>query len=308
MTSTTAPTAVAPGGGRLGAVVAGGPASGATVCGEVMAVAAGEFVLPDEDLRPFVDRVWTWSGEPAQLPVLLPGTGAELVFQTGAPMRYRSPAGSGPLPSALLWCLRRSAWRLEAPGRVGFVAVRLRAGALAHLCGAPVGTLIDRPVPLRELWPEHSRRMVDAVAESAGLVDRAAALQVVVRELLARYGTGPSLADRAVAAIYRDPAEVTVEEVATAVGLSTRHLRRAVVRSVGVPPKEFQQLARFQRTLRAVALAARRDPLSAALDAGYYDHNHFIKHVRRLTDVTPARLIRQMSSHYYYPSAGRTYR
>jgi AraC-like DNA-binding protein len=54
---------------------------------------------------------------------------------------------------------------------------------------------------------------------------------------------------------------------------------------VGIGPKVFSRIVRFQRTLRRIA---RTGLLPAALDSGYYDQAHFIHDFKQFAGETPA--------------------
>ena len=99
--------------------------------------------------------------------------------------------------------------------------------------------------------------------------------------------TSARLARRA-ARIF-EASEVRVETVASELGVSTRHLRRAFIESVGVPPKEFARGVRLQRAIRASARS--KDWSSIARDAGYYDQAHLIGDFRELTGLTPTAFV-----------------
>jgi methylphosphotriester-DNA--protein-cysteine methyltransferase len=81
----------------------------------------------------------------------------------------------------------------------------------------------------------------------------------------------------------------SVADTADELSITTRQLQRSVLAEVGLAPKSFQRVARFQRFLRSaergVALGR------AAVEAGYADQAHLTREVRRLSGLTPSRLI-----------------
>jgi methylphosphotriester-DNA--protein-cysteine methyltransferase len=80
-----------------------------------------------------------------------------------------------------------------------------------------------------------------------------------------------------------------VEATAAALGLSVRQFRRVFECTVGLGPKSFQRVRRFQRFLQRTDAGA---PLaSAAFDAGYSDQAHMNRDVRDLSGLSPARLV-----------------
>ena len=81
----------------------------------------------------------------------------------------------------------------------------------------------------------------------------------------------------------------SVEDVAHLLNVSSRHLRRMLVETVGLAPKAFQRAIRLQRFVTAADGGA---PLAAAAaSAGYADQSHLTREVRRLSGLTPASLI-----------------
>jgi methylphosphotriester-DNA--protein-cysteine methyltransferase len=81
----------------------------------------------------------------------------------------------------------------------------------------------------------------------------------------------------------------TVDATAVALSLSARQLHRTFEVNVGVGPKSFQRVRRFQRFLQRAEAGATL--ASAAADAGYSDQAHMSRDVRGLSGLTPSRLI-----------------
>lgn len=216
---------------------------------------------------------------------VLPGTAAVLGLQ----FEGRVHAEHGPLSVAGVTGIQRRARRYEYRGRTGSVLVRFTPQGVACL-GVPVSELSDRSVALDQLLPPATVRAVTQQLMDAR--DERARVAAVQQLLLAL----PLRADPAVAqALVRlgsdrdadEPARVSA--VARALGLSERQLERRFLQRVGVTPKRFASLRRFER---AVALARTSSSLTAAaLAAGYYDQSHFIREFRRLVGTSPGRAL-----------------
>lgn len=266
-------------------------------------------MLPPPALRPFVERLWSWESDgPVPLPVLLPGTGAELVFHYRTP--FLAVAGDGtryPLAAAHLSCLRACSCRLMAQGPVGFIAVRFRSSTIRHLGALAMGDLIERfPAAAEHFGPE-----IDALpAELAGLPDFVARAERVTQFLLARLEhVAPELTpgDGAVDALYYAEPGETVAALAEGFGYSARQLERLVGEASGLTPKRFLRLARLHHTVRHLLLAKETNYLDAALARGYYDQSHFIHEMGDLTGRTPGQVLTPAAfvSHFYNPRLPR---
>lgn len=82
----------------------------------------------------------------------------------------------------------------------------------------------------------------------------------------------------------------SIPAVARKLSISGRQLERRFLARVGVSPRAYASLRRFER---AVAIAKTAPSLTrAALDAGYYDQAHFNREVRRFTGQAPGVALR----------------
>jgi AraC-like DNA-binding protein len=74
--------------------------------------------------------------------------------------------------------------------------------------------------------------------------------------------------------------------LSSAYGLSERSIEKLFVDLVGIAPRAFFSVYRFNKSLNLV-LSSGRKLTSIAYDCGYYDQSHFIKEFTRFTGITP---------------------
>lgn len=165
------------------------------------------------------------------------------------------------------------------------VMVQFKPGWSSALLGVAANELTDRIIPLEELWGSAGAELTLALLE-ARTVPRV--LDTLARALAARAQqafepASARLARRAVRLLEGN--EVRVEKVATLLGVTGRHLRRAFQESVGIGPKEFARTVRLQRAVRKAATS--EDWARIAAEAGYYDQAHLIADFRQLVGLTP---------------------
>jgi AraC-like DNA-binding protein len=79
-----------------------------------------------------------------------------------------------------------------------------------------------------------------------------------------------------------------VAQVTDCVGLSARRFIELFHRQVGLTPKTFSRVRRFQRVLRAVHGRREIDWAQVALENGYYDQAHFIHDFQGFSGSTPS--------------------
>jgi AraC-like DNA-binding protein len=165
--------------------------------------------------------------------------------------------------------------------------VRLRPGAAPAVLGVPAHALLDAHVPLADVAPLLARRVEEALAEA----DPGAALEVAIARHARAAPADPEI-DALVARLWRD-GDARLAQLAREIGLSERQLRRRCREQLGHAPAELMRVIRLRRLLR-LARALPHEPLAGlAAAAGWHDQQHMTRDVRRLTGLTPARLLRR---------------
>ena len=81
---------------------------------------------------------------------------------------------------------------------------------------------------------------------------------------------------------------VSVQSLSVLAGISRQHIARKFDHYVGISPKLFCRVVRFQNMMRSVASLGNVDWASAALDLGYYDQAHMISDFKEFSGLTPA--------------------
>lgn len=127
----------------------------------------------------------------------------------------------------------------------------------------------------------------DAIARlsQSDINSAAALLHETLQPLNARLNDWPDQ----LAAALASPAEFSIEEWASSMGLTPPSISRGFRQAYGVSPKRYRL---EQRTLRAIEkLRSSREGLATiAVDAGFSDQSHLTRAVITLTGVTPKRL------------------
>lgn len=215
---------------------------------------------------------------------VLPGASAVLGLQ----FRGRVRAEQGLLSTAGVTGIQSTARRYRYLGETGSVLVRFKPQGAACL-GVTGAAIAGQSVALEDLLPAWSvRQLSERVVDSQSAAERVALLEEF---LLGLPYSHDRLIARAMELLAAGGEEATVAQAARALGLSERQLERRFLQRVGVSPKRYATLARFER---AVELARGATSLThAALDAGYYDQSHFIRDFTRFAGGPPGQILRR---------------
>jgi transcriptional regulator GlxA family with amidase domain len=90
--------------------------------------------------------------------------------------------------------------------------------------------------------------------------------------------------------------QTSVTDLAPALAVSERQLRRRFDQAVGYGPKTMQRILRFRRALGQLAAAPRSTDLAdLAARTGYADQAHLTRETTRLAGLPPAALARSLA-------------
>ena len=79
----------------------------------------------------------------------------------------------------------------------------------------------------------------------------------------------------------------TIREIGRQTGLSTRRLSEIFRERVGVSPKLYQRILRFQRAVQQMHRGTEVRWMELALECGYYDQSHFANDFREFSGISP---------------------
>jgi len=235
-------------------------------------------------------RLWRLSDEAraeAEPEPVVPDGRVELIVHLGDPFRLVQE-GRNELQERLL-CAGpgTTAVRLAPSGRADVIGVRIEAGAAARWLEVPVAALRDRIVPLDAVAPRIARGLAEELDAPRRGEDWRAVLERRLGATARRSGTDLRIA-AVVDAIRRSGGRRTVEDLAVAHGVSRRQLERDFQARVGLAPKLFARIVRFQGAF--ARLRAGQALAEVAARTGYFDQAHLVRDCRRFADTTPGRL------------------
>jgi AraC-like DNA-binding protein len=178
--------------------------------------------------------------------------------------------------------------------------VVFRPGGAYPFFGVPMDELADRMVPASDLWGRRADALLEelvAVGTGVTLDPTRACLDAIERALEGRL-LGPDVFEPASAAAARAAVRklslggTTLEETASALHISPRNLRRAFVAAVGVSPKRYARITRFQRVVSNMQVA-RGSWSEVALASGYCDQPHLVREFRELAGFSPVAFMKR---------------
>ena len=185
---------------------------------------------------------------------------------------------------------RTGAWSKMLPPAHLLCHVEFGLGWAQLVLGVSPRELVDRVVPLDELWGTAAHKLSGQVSALAASRDCVAQLGAGLIEQAQRSrATGSAvLGRRAIRLVEQGRGRKPVHAIAAQLQITPRHLRRVFAELVGITPKEYSRMVRLQHALRSMQEGWSLARTASA--SGYYDHAHLVAEVRALTGLTPRQL------------------
>jgi AraC-like DNA-binding protein len=248
------------------------------------------YVLPSEQLKDYVDYYFIIENQKGDhLPVeVFPSPQAEMVFTYGDEKASYVSIGKDEerLTSdfAISGFFTQRATYINKHS-LGVIMVGFKPWGIQSFTGFPISEITDQNLNLKEIYPARVRTLEDEIRCVDSSEKRIAVIEKFLLEILSYPGIDPLIRE-AVFSINNTHGQEKVRSVAKAFHLSEKQFKRRFVQSVGIPPKLFSRIVRFQHILTQFDNLQFK-LLDIAISTGFYDEAHFIKEFEQFTSVTP---------------------
>lgn len=262
---------------------------------------------PAAPLASYIQCFW-WSRRVAPQPGnehILPSGGVQMLFTLHDTPIVCIPDGNS---------TRQFSWRdsivhgpqwksyIAGPKPCGGVAgVAFRPGAAGAILGVPITDLAGDHCTLGMLWGRSGQFLHERLKQAAGPREVFAILE---RDLRARIQ--PKLnAHPAVACALQRPLSSRIADAQRESGFSPKHFTALFRAAVGLTPKHYSRLQRFNTVLRCLASGERLNLAACAANAGYSDQAHLTREFREFAGMTPTQYSPSgADSHLHHRASG----
>ena len=168
------------------------------------------------------------------------------------------------------------------------MVISFKPGAAFHFFHVPLDTLTDRVVDADHVFGTGITSLRNEIRDTTP-VD--AKFEAVYRWLLSRLEVprnGYELVRMAAGRIQNTPTMDSIDALAHETGITHKHLISVFRKYLGITPKQFQRVMRFQQVVQEIDSAETIDWISIAHDCGFYDQSHFIREFKHFSGFNPS--------------------
>ncbi len=171
-----------------------------------------------------------------------------------------------------------------------YFGVRFLPSAAEPVLGSPLDQFTDQNVLLNDIQ-DGADKLLDQIYNAETFQDRVGHFEMYHYERTRKSKPVPGLVHEVLRKINSSHGDIRIQALADETGYSARHLNNMFKKHVGVSPKFYERVVRFQRCLDQLRNHRTGDLTELAYDAGYYDQAHFINEFKEFSMKTPTQVL-----------------
>ena len=244
---------------------------------------------PAPALRHLVDCYWVVTSDDREprLQKIIPDGFPEVIFHLADPYRIQLSGPWQTQPNDLLAGQLTHHFFLENTGRSHIIGIKLQPTALARLWQMPMHLYTNRVVELHKAMPLHWQPLREALQNVQEDALRILHIDVFLLAQSSSSSSSELLSDQAVKMLRETRGTLGIAALAAHLGISERHLEQRFKREVGLTPKQFARIVRFNAIFELMK-EGQPDWMELVEGAGFYDQSHFIRNFRAFTGEEPS--------------------
>jgi AraC-like DNA-binding protein len=249
--------------------------------------------VPRPPLDAYIESIWLYEADarPHSLERILPTGAPQLIvnLKEDQTRLYHAECGNrcDTTSGTVLGGARSRHCIIDTAEQEYVLGVVFRPGGTVPFTRVPAHEMRDAHIPLDVLW---GRGRVTSLRERLlETRDPDAKLETMEQALAVMWqprGLHPSVAF-ALNVFCRRPLATSITAVTAGVGLSPKRFIERFKNEVGLTPKRYCRIMRFQQAVGRAHAGRCVDWVQVALDCGYFDQAHFIHDFRSFAGLTP---------------------
>ncbi|CAN5268198.1 helix-turn-helix domain-containing protein [soil metagenome] len=246
---------------------------------------------PHPKLRPYVTRYCGYDEQTTSFTRRIEAAGVEvpLIINLGPPLglRLSSDSHSTDHDEGFLAGMHDGYAIVDSHGSQCGLEVGLTPVGAQRLLGVSMREVTSRVVRIGDALGVLAAELRERLLDAADWPTRFTIVERFLVDRLARSPAPPAALEWALARMHETAGNLEIRALTDELGCSRRYLISKFNDHVGVPPKVFARILRFQRAC-SLAESEQFGWSEIAQQSGYYDHAHLIRDFQQFAGRTPA--------------------
>jgi AraC-like DNA-binding protein len=167
------------------------------------------------------------------------------------------------------------------------IGISFHPGGFSPLFLEAADRFCEQNVPLDAIWGARAESLRERLAEVTAPSAKLLLMESLLAEKLPREVQPSPMVEFALTRLNRGPLSLSVHETARQTGWSIRRFSQVFREEVGVSPKTWARIQRFQRAVNLLHGGVEIPWPELALSCGYYDQSHFANDFHGFSGICP---------------------
>lgn len=177
---------------------------------------------------------------------------------------------------------------IKSVGKLDMLIVVLQPHALSALINVAASELNNTIIPLKTIFGQEGTDVEDQVLSAQSRAEAIKAIEQLLISRVNRFQKADGLMNGVLDLIYQANGMIAVADIIQELPVTERQLERKFKEQVGIAPKKFIDVIKFQNFLKSLQKSPSDVKLSQVVYAcGYYDQAHLNNCFKRHAGVTP---------------------
>ncbi len=169
----------------------------------------------------------------------------------------------------------------------GTIGIELTPNGLHRFTRLPAFEIVNKIYSFTDIYGVAGRNLIEKLANTPAVDNKVAYIQEFLIDIIRLTNRSNPLIDCSVGLIKKSAGLITIRELQDKMGYSRRYIDMLFKEHVGISPKTYSGIVRFQSFYEHWANTEKEDFYSEDLYNFYYDQAHFIKEFNRYTGHSP---------------------
>ena len=257
-----------------------------------------QIFAPPEILKPVIKYFWALDnpidGPPAMVSAFPDGCPGIIMVQSEASATCDNL--SRKLPDIYLHGQTLSPSRISYQGKFSMMGVSFQPHALRSVFGIDANAFTQIGFDLNIVQDKKHGNITEQIVNECSIPGK---IKILSDFLMHRHQTNNRQTEEtikyAIAQIMRSKGSLSLKELQQKLQISKRSLERKFNQSIGISPKLFSRICRFQESLNQLRANSYNKLSDIAYENNYADQSHLIRAFKEFTGLSPLEFKRQSS-------------
>lgn len=184
---------------------------------------------------------------------------------------------------------------------VDILGVKFKPLGITRVSGINMEYMADKIIAAEDVWGNEVESLCDEMQSAPQLED---SIKVLERFLLHKYFSTRlhyrvENVENSLLLMEQSYGQISVRDIQMLTNTSRKTLERAFLNYVGLTPKLYASIVRFNAVKERIDKGVKWEPITnIALEGGYFDSSHFAAEFKRFSSLTPKEYIQNITQHH----------